>query len=381
MHLAISKSTKFTLLLLSMMTMMSNVAIVTTLPLLTKAYEATEHIEFLARLMITLPSLAIAILAPLLGGLIYRFGKKRSALIALFLFSFFGSAGLFLGGIYELLASRFLFGVAIAVLMIVSTSLVGDYFAPEERHRFMGQQGAFMALGGIFFIIGGGVLADINWRYPFGIYLVGLVIAYFASRYLIDVGHTPRDGDDGAEQKMGFIYLLGFLLMVIFYILPTQIPFLIINHFHASSLLAGAIIATAFLSNALGAITFGKLKKRYTFATIYMIGMGIVAVGFILIGNVSNVYLFFFTSPIMGFGGGVLMTATTAWMLSLTNHHNRVRSTSRLTSALFLGQFASPFITYPLVQYFRLDHFFVIMGSGILGVLAILFGVWIFKRG
>jgi MFS family permease len=161
--------------------------------------------------------------------------------------------------------------------------------------------------------------------------------------------------------------------MMVFYILPTQMPFLIINVFHASGTLAGEIIATAFIFNALGAISFVFLKKRFDFKTIYMLGMGIVAVGFILIGLVENVYLFFVTSPIMGFGGGVLMTNITAWMLSHAHHTKRVKSSSYLTSALFLGQFCSPIVFHPFVSYFGVEHFFEVVGTVLIVILIFLY--------
>jgi MFS family permease len=163
--------------------------------------------------------------------------------------------------------------------------------------------------------------------------------------------------------------------MMIFYILPTQMPFLIINVFHASGTLAGEIISTAFIFNALGAMSFVFLKKRFDFKTIYMIGMGIVAVGFILIGLVENVYFFFVTSPVMGFGGGVLMTNVTAWMLSHAHHTKRVKSSSYLTSALFLGQFSSPIVFHPFVSYFGVEHFFEVIGTLLIVMLFSIFAV------
>lgn len=369
----INFSTKFTLLLLAMMTMMSNVAVVTTLPLLSEAFKDVENIAFLSRMMITLPSLAIALLAPFLGHLVFKFGKKKSAIVALVFFALTGSAGLYLETIYEILASRFFFGISIAVLMIVSTSLVGDYFKNEARHKFMGMQSAFMSVGGIFFIVGGGLLSDINWRYPFGIYLVGLVIAVFVAKFLFDVEVQPtQDEEEQLKSSLVPIYFLAFLLMVIFYILPTQIPFLIINVFHASGAMTGSIIATAFVFNALGAISFAGLKKRFDFATIYMIGMGIIGVGFICIGFVNDVHLFFITSPIMGFGGGILMTNITAWMLHKAHHTKRVKSSSYLTSSLFLGQFFSPIITYPIVQLIGIENFFEAIGSFIVIILIVI---------
>jgi len=91
----VSTSTKLTMLLIAMTTMMSNVAIVTALPHLKDYFTSTQNIEFLAKMMLTLPSLAIAFLAPILGHLVFKIGRKRSAFTALFLFLIFANSGIF----------------------------------------------------------------------------------------------------------------------------------------------------------------------------------------------------------------------------------------------------------------------------------------------
>jgi len=323
--------------------------------------------------MITLPSLAIAIFAPFLGHYINKIAKKKATIIGLLLFSIFGTAGLYLNSIYAILFSRFLFGIAIAILMIVSTSLVGDYFKDEKRHAFMGLQSAFIAIGGIVFIVGGGILSDINWRYPFAIYALGFIVLIFVIKYLAEYkgsANATQEDEHLLNHNLWYIYFLAFILMLVFYILPTQIPFLIVNVFHASGTLTGEIIAIAFIFNAAGALAFAKLKKRFRFSQIYIIGMSILALGFFLIGFVSNVHLFFLTSPIVGFGGGVLMANMTAWMLSVAHHTKRVKSSGYLTSALFFGQFFSPLFTHPFVKYFGVQHFFI--ASGIFLLLSLL---------
>jgi len=379
---SISKLTKISLLLLAMTTMMSNVAIITTLPRLKDYFVDVENIEFLSRLMITLPSLSIALLAPFLGHLIYKVGRYKSAIVALFLFSIFGTAGLYLESIDMILLSRVLLGVTVAVLMIVSTSLVGDYFDGQARHKFMGMQSAFISLGGVLFVIGGGLLSDINWRYSFGIYIVGFILIPFVVKFLKENTLQTSNIEVDFHPSLIGIYLLAFLLMIVFYILPTQMPFLIINHFGASGSIAGSIIALAFLSNGLGALTFSKLKKRFTFGTIYLIGMLIISIGFILIGLVIDVHLFFFTSPIMGFGGGILMTNISAWMLSRAHHTKRVKSSGYLTSSLFAGQFFSPIIFHPVVSYFGVQDFFIVTGlllASIVSAIAISLFIKLYK--
>ena len=360
----ISKLTILTILLLAMTTSMSNVAIVTTLPHLKEYFTDISNIEFYSRLMLTLPSLVIALLAPILGHFIFRFGKKRSVLIALFFFSLFGTAGLYLNSIESLLASRALFGLCVATLMIVSTSLVGDYFKEHDRHKFMGYQSAFMAIGGVFFVIGGGFLSDINWRFPFGIYFIGIVLIPFAFLYLKEVKIETLQDDLSVNigKNMIIVYILAFIYMLLFFILPTQIPFLLIEKFDASGKMAGTIIAVAFFCNALGAIAFSKLKTRFNFVSIYLIGITLIALGFSIVGVINHIYFFFISSPILGFAGGLMMTNVTAWMLSKTSHEKRVKSSGYFTSAIFLGQFLSPIVFHPFLDFLEIQDFFWFIG-------------------
>ena len=346
--------------------MMANVAIVTMLPHLEEIFSNVENIEFLSRLMITIPSLVIAILAPFLGHLIYRFGKKISAILALILFAVSGSSGFYLDSIDNLLISRALLGVAIASLMIVSTSLVGDYFKGEQRNKFMGIQSAFTSVGGIIFVVGGGILSDISWRYPFGIYLIGFILLPFVVKYLVEVDvDNKKDNNQNIEinSNLFSIYFLAFLMMIIFYILPTQIPFLMMNKFGASGTLTGSIISLAFVFHALGSLAFAKLKNKFDFKIIYLIGLAVLAFGFILIGFISNVYFFFITASMMGFGGGLMMTNVSAWMLNKAHSTKRVKSSGYLTSSFFMGQFFSPIVTMPVVALVGVQNSFIILGT------------------
>lgn len=366
----IKKLTIFTLLLLAMTTSMSNVAIVTALPHLKDHFIHINNIEFYSRLMLTLPSLVIALLAPILGHIIFRYGKKKSVIIALIVFSISGSAGLYLQTLEMLLFSRAIFGIAVATLMIVSTSLIADYFKGEYRHKFMGYQSAFMALGGVVFVIGGGVLSDISWHYSFGIYLIGFILLPFVITQIKEVIVTEDSSEEiEVDSNMYFIYVLAFFYMLIFFILPTQIPFLLIEKFKASGSFAGTIIAIAFVFNALGAITFSKIKNRYSYSTIYLIGLFIIAIGFAGVGLIKETYLFFITSPLLGFGGGIMMTNITAWMLSKTSIKKRVKTSGYFTSSIFLGQFSSPIVFHPLVSFLGVQSFFFTIGISLLFII------------
>jgi len=346
-----------------MTTMMSNVAIITTLPQLKNYFTNEGNIEFLARLMITLPSLSIALLAPFLGHLVYKLGRRKSAIIALGFFGFFGSAGLYLDTINMLLVSRAFLGISIATLMIISTSLVGDYFSGEARHKFMGVQTAYNSAGGVLFVIGGGFLSDFSWRLPFAIYLFGFILIPFVLKFLDEnIKQEALHVEENLNSNLFGIYLLAFMLMLLFYSLPTQMPFLMINKFGASGALTGSIISVAFITNGIGALSFAKLKRKFSFGQIYLIGLTIMATGFIIIGFVRDVHYFFITSSVMGFGGGLMMTNVAIWMLQFAHHSKRIKSSGYLTSSLFLGQFFSPIIFHPIVSTYGVQKFFIIIG-------------------
>ena len=188
---------------------------------------------------------------------------------------------------------------------------------------------------------------------------------------------VEQDSEIEVSTNLLGVYFLAFFYMIIFFILPTQIPFLLIDHFGASGKMAGSIIGIAFFSNAIGAITFSKLKKKFNFSTIYIIGLTIVALGFSCIGLVNNIYYFYFVTPILGFGGGIMMTNVAAWMLSKTTFEKRVKSSGYLTSFLFMGQFASPIIFHPVVSKLGVQNFFLAIGASL---FILVFSASIYKK-
>ncbi len=378
----VNKLAIFTLLLLAMLSTMSNVAIITAVPSLKEHFNDVKNIEFYSRLMITLPSLAIALLAPFLGHIIFKFGKKRSAILAIFIFAFAGSSGLYLESIELLLASRALFGAAVASLMIVTTSLVGDYFSNEKRSKYMSLQNAFAAFGGIVLVTGGGALADISWRYTFGIYLLGLLILPLVFTQIKEVTKESNFVilKNEATGNIFYIYLLAFLYMSVFFIMPTQVPFMLINKYEASGQFAGLVISTFLVSNALGGLIFAKLKKRLSHKAIFLIGLSIFGTGFIGYGIVTQLNMFFFPAHIAGLGAGIMMTNITTWFLKFTTIENRVKSSGYFTSALFLGQFASPMIFFKLANDLGVQNFLFALGVSLFLMMIVTLFIISFKH-
>ena len=168
----IALSLKISLLLLATMGVMSGIAVVSALPLIAEHFSDIENIDLLSKLLLTIPAIVIALFAPFAGLIVDKFGRLKPLYFAIILFVIGGSSGFYLEDFYEVLIGRAILGVAVAVLMTVSLALVGDYFDEKSRQKFLSLKGMAIGIGGIFFIILGGYLAEKSWHYPFLIYLI-----------------------------------------------------------------------------------------------------------------------------------------------------------------------------------------------------------------
>ena len=102
-----------TLVLVATVTVMSTMIIAPALPGMAHAFPDTPNAELLVKLTMTVPAVAIALLAPVAGWIIDRYGRLPTLYASLALFGAAGIAGYWLDGLYAILASRVLLGIGI----------------------------------------------------------------------------------------------------------------------------------------------------------------------------------------------------------------------------------------------------------------------------
>ena len=359
------KSIKAVLLAASTLTVMSGAIIAPALPEISR-YFAGEDTELLTKLVLTMPALVIAILAPLAGYLIDRFGRKKLLLIALLIYTVAGTSGFFINNIVWLLVSRAVLGVGVAGIMNAATTLIGDYFRGAERNQFLGTQASFMSLGGVVFLNLGGLLADWSWRGPFLVYAMALVVLPPAWVYLVEPRlTTPHDQPSSAvpstnQRLVFFIYAMGFLGMLFFYLIPAQIPFLLKSQTSATNTLIGLAISIATVTGSVASASYARIKARITFATVYALAFLFMAVGFGIIAISDLYWLITLGLAITGLGAGLLMPNGNLWLIDTTAEAVRGRVIGGMSSAIFLGQFLSPLAAAPLIEWTSLHTAFLI---------------------
>ncbi len=378
--------TKAILLSASMLTVLSGAIIAPALPEISHHYEA-EGGEALRKLVLTMPALAIALLAPIAGVFIDKIGRKRILNTSLLFYAVSGVSGYFIDDLILLLISRALLGVGVAGVMSTATTLIGDYFQKSERNQLLGLQASFMALGGVLFLNLAGLLADWSWRGPFLLYAFAFILIPGTIWVLVEpeVKTAPKDEvSKGGFQQPGLVTLIltfGFLGMLCFYVMPVQLPFLLQSNFGVSNSMVGLAISISTMTGALISFNYGKIKSRLTFMQIYALCFGLMGIGYQIIALANSYALILIGLGVGGLGMGLIMPNGNLCLLSHVNKKRWGRATGAMASAIFLGQFLSPLFSAPLANSWSIPQTFAFT-SGSLFLLVIatfLLDRWVFR--
>ncbi|MFC2073483.1 MFS transporter [Campylobacterota bacterium] len=369
----ITKNIQISLLLVATLGVMSGITVVSSLPLISHTFSDIPHIEFLSKLMLTIPSMVIALFAPFAGHIVDKWGRLKPLYVGILLFILGGSSGFYLHDFYVILVGRAILGFAVALIMTSSTALIGDYFNEHARHKFMSKQGLAVGIGGILFITSGGLLAQLHWSYPFAIYLLPILFLPFLMKSLYEPEKHKHSPDLELEVKLLPVYITAFFVMVLFYMLPTQLPYLIVNTLGGKPQTVGFVIATAMTFNALTSMQYARIKARLSYMQIYSATFLLFGTGLFFISQASNIAgLFWATTPI-GMAFGLLLVNTNAWFLSQVPPSRRGKASGLLTSSFFLGQFASPLLFEPVVAAYGIQGLFLLVSGVSVLVSIILF--------
>jgi len=247
---------------------MSAANIAPSLPQMAVVFQKIQNVEFLTKLILTIPTLFIALVAPLVGRFIDRYGRINLLLIGLLLYGLAGTSGYYLDNLYYILLSRAILGVAVGIVMTISVTLAGDYFEGLERQKFIGLQVAFVSFGGVVFIATSGVLADLSWQAPFLIYGFSLLVIPLVIIFL----NEPKvkiplktQSPLGNEKWVKLIYGITILTWILFFIIPVQLPFLLKSIDVEKNAIIGFAIATNTIFAAISSSFYSRIKKRWNY--------------------------------------------------------------------------------------------------------------------
>lgn len=317
--------------------------------------------ETLVRLALTITSLAIAVGAPLAGALADRVGRRPVLLTGLAVYAVAGTAGLVVTDFGTLLATRAVLGLGVGAVTTAVSTLLTDWFTGQRRATYLGYQQAAASLGGVVLLPLAGLLADVGWRVPFWLYAIGAPIAALT---LVAVPRSGRALAEGAPPAGGTtatgapraatagrvlgLYFLALAATAVFYMAPTQLPFLL-GGLGAGPGVVGVAIAGSTLTSLAGSLTFPAVRRRLSPTAITVGALVLLGVGWTLIGQADALQLVVAGLLVGGVGVGLAVPNLNFRVGDLAPDGRRGRVLAGLVTSIFLGQFLSPLATGPFV--------------------------------
>ena len=158
--------------------------------------------ENLAGLLIAAGSIPGIVVAPFIGFLADRFGRKKVLIPCLIIYGVFGLLVGLSPSLSWFLLLRIFQGLGSAGLINLVVVIISDNWGSLERARLIGQNAAAITISvAIYPVVGGGITDLIGWRWNFLAFFLPLVVAFFISRKLED--HQPGLEVSVREQISG----------------------------------------------------------------------------------------------------------------------------------------------------------------------------------
>jgi len=334
------------LLLPITMAVMGLIVLVPILPAMMAHYRDVPGVDYLIPLMLTLPALCVAVLSPVAGVVVDFFGRRKTCIGALVIYSIVGILPIFLESLSAIIVSRVVLGAMEALVVISSTTLIGDYFHGRDREKWLANQTAVASLSSIFLALLGGALGSFGWRGAFAAYGVSIVFAIALLLWTWE----PRKSDEPLEEfaapgaRFPWSTILPISLVAIFggtmfFTMQIQVSSMLSEYYGISSTSAlGLYSGLAGLSVAAGTLLYRRFTARFITPTQLLIAFGLLGVSYVLM-NYSPTPQLFATWLVMNqIGSGMLLPALVVSAMGRLPFEVRGRGTGMFMSGWWLGQ-------------------------------------------
>jgi MFS family permease len=336
-----------TLIFVGLMPVLALAGLVPDLPQLFQQFASEPNRELLVPMIITVPSLCVALFSGFAGAIADRWGRRRLLLISLLAFSVLGTIPLLFSSLKAIIASRVIVGIAEAAILTCGNALLGDYYDEQDRRKWLGYQNMFGALFGSATILAGGFLASWHWRGPFLLYLFGFVVfvmAWFSCPE--PERHTSSSILQSAPASFPWrtvaqVCGVTLALSLIYYVQAVQHG----RIFGDMGVESPARISILVTIASMGTILGGYLFKRFPGASMQsLLAFSLLAYGVAYIGVAwaPNVNIGLPLDALGQVGGGIMLPTLIAWALSKFAFEHRGRGMGLWGGAFFLGAFVSP---------------------------------------
>lgn len=344
--------TGISLLLPITLSTMAIVLLAPILPRMLAEYSAIPNFDYWVPMILTVPALCVALFSPVAGMLGDWFGRRRLLMWSFVAYAIVGVAPVFLTDIKAIIASRIGVGISEALIMVLTTTMIGDYFSGAARDKWLAGQTAFASMSALLFFNLGGQLGAFGWRTPFWVYASALLMLALVWRYTWEP--SERDAGDVADHaphhaswagfpmaKMLGIVIVTIFGSVLFYTVQIQSAVGLAELGVSDPARAGFLTSVASIGVPLGTFVYSRVGRWPVFRLL-VIEFSMLAMGFLLMSRAGETTPFLIGCFINQLGAGMLLPTLLVWAMSLLTFEMRGRGSGIWTGAFSVGQFLSP---------------------------------------
>jgi len=263
-----------------------------------------------------------------------------------------GIAPFFLSELSSIFASRLGIGITEAVILTVTNTLIGDYFEPNARRKWLTVQGVIGPVFASAVLVAAGMLTSLYWNGSFLLYLVAFGVFLATWGFLFEPAITrsihlaepsvPRTGFPW-RAVLGCCAVTHFTA-IIYYVFIVQSGLAFAQAGIHSPGVLGGLIAIASIGVPVGALSFNILSKRWP--TRYLVGTYLLlfAIGMIGMGLAVDYRVMTAFAFVQQMGAGMSVITLIFWMTQVIPAEHRGRGMGLWVAAFFVGQFVSPLV-------------------------------------
>ena len=308
--------------------------------------------------LITAFSLPGMLLAPFIGVLADRFGRKRILVPSIFLFAIAGTACAFTREFNILIIFRVFQGIGAAAMGSINVTLIGDLYLGRRRVEAMGLNASALSIGAAGYPLIGGALAALAWYYPFYLSLIAIPIGIIVLTRLNNPEPDSRENFKsylvGAwgylkNMKVAALFAAGVItFIIVFGAYLTYFAIYMDDAFNASGFTIGVFMSVSALATAVVASQMRMITRRFSEVMLIKASFAIFGLSLILIPFMPSLWFLLIPMLLLGIAQGINLPSILSTAAGLAPTEYRAAFMSINSSMIRLGQTVGP----PIVGLF-----------------------------
>jgi len=325
------------------------------------------------------------VLAPVVGVLADRFGRRQVLLPCLVVFTIGGLGAAIAPTFGVLIAARLVQGVGSAGLINLAVVLIADNWEGETRTRLIGRNSAVLTMALAILPSVSGLVASVSsWRWSLGLSglaaVVAAAVAIKLPNTVPEAARTLGAQLQGARRairdpRVLTALIAGFLLfVVIFGVFLTALPVHLENEFGLGPGARGLVLSSSAAGAAFASFNVARVRAIIPLRRLLVLSSVGIAIASLGVGLSPVIIGVVIAKLLYGLGDGLTISTLQDVVASAPAAEDRASVIAAWVSSVRLGQVVGPLAASALFAATS-TSFAMVAGAALFGVVALMFTV------